>query len=103
MNSEQAQPDDRDDQLVREFAAYDAQWCTTWPNHCKVCGGWGTFTFYESHGFRCGGREQLTDLCERMPSERHCHRCAAADALADDGAGPCSACGWNYDDGRAEA
>ena len=80
--------------------AHNAEWRQRWPNRCSHCRGWGMFTFVEMHGFKHGCGETMADPCEALP-EGVCHRCGAQ-GLGEDGTGPCSACGWNYDDGEAE-
>ena len=72
-------------------------WVQKWPNHCKHCGGWGGFVFYESRGMP-GPGEQMMDPCGAIEWSYICHRCGEA-GLSSDGDGPCSKCGWDYDDG----
>jgi hypothetical protein len=75
-----------------------AAFAARWPAYCKACGGWGATSYEERHGFKGGGSETITDPCEAHADPRICHRCGCV-GLTDDGEGPCSACGWNYDDG----
>lgn len=72
-------------------------WVVRWPNHCTKCHGWGGIAFTEMHGFTHGSGEQLFDHCEC--TETKCPRCGTVGGLSEDSEGPCSACGWNYDDG----
>lgn len=81
-----------------QVAAAASAWIQRWPAHCKSCGGWGASSYEESHGFKGGGTETFTDPCEAPPGLQTCHRCGY-DGLDTEGAGPCIACGWNYDDG----
>jgi hypothetical protein len=69
-----------------------------WPDYCTTCGGWGQLCTTEMHGFTHGPGEQVCEPCEGMEPGQ-CHRCAAKDALSPDGDGPCTECGWNFDDG----
>jgi hypothetical protein len=69
------------------------EWRAKWPNHCKKCHGWGgkmwPATRHEPEDFDfCGAH--LPDIC---------HRCLHS-GLTEDGEGPCSNCGWNFDDGE---
>lgn len=43
----------------------------------------------------------MFDPCEATERIETCHRCGL-DGLAEDGEGPCTHCGWNYDDGEPE-
>jgi hypothetical protein len=73
------------EQLEKAMTEYKAKW----PNHCKVCGGWGMFYFIE-HG------ERLEEPCENLP-DGTCHRCGLPDTVSENK--PCSNCGWYFDDG----
>lgn len=85
------------EQAARECAEQAAAWRVKWPHHCKACDGWGGSSFTQSHG--PGPGEQMFDVCEALPNMMTCHRCGK-DGLSDtDGEGPCSHCGWDYDDG----
>lgn len=79
-----------------QAVAAGASWRDKWPNHCKQCHGWGGFSFYQSHG--PGPSEQMFDTCDAYDNFHRCHRCGEL-GLTADGDGPCSHCGWNYDDG----
>lgn len=76
-------------------------WAARWPHHCPQCQGWGGSSYTEMHGFNYGSGETLFDPCDHLPIEV-CHRCGQAGMTEDDGAGPCSYCGWNYDDGMPQ-
>jgi hypothetical protein len=93
--------DDFDPQVLaeRNCAAMAAAWREKWPGHCKACHGWGGKSFTERHGFKGGGGEQMFDECQAIEDARVCHRCGCL-GLDVAGEGPCSACGWNYDDGE---
>ena len=79
-----------------ELAAISSVWNTKWKHHCTGCGGWGGWTFFQRHAPELP-EERLFDPCEALPANT-CHRCGQ-DGLTGDGEGPCSRCGWNYDDG----
>lgn len=68
-----------------------------WPNACTHCGGWGLHSHVETHGFTHGPYETFTYSCEAL-GPRTCHRCGE-DGLDEESRGPCSMCGWDYDDG----
>lgn len=90
--------------LQEDYAAIKAAaeaWRAKWPAHCTRCRGWGGFGFTEMHGFTHGAGEQMFDLCDALPDVHTCHRCGAA-GLNEEGEGPCTACGWNCDDGVPE-
>lgn len=77
------------------------EWKEKWPNHCKACGGWGQSSVYwDNHGVP-GSGEPCCDTCEAIEDYTICHRCGEH-GLSEDGEGPCSKCGWNYDDGLPE-
>lgn len=96
---------DADEHDMAEAAAHVAElakaWRERWPGHCKACSGWGGSTYTEMHGFNHGNGEQMMDPCDALPDVHTCHRCGAS-GLNDEGEGPCTACGWNYDDGEPE-
>lgn len=74
-------------------------WQKKWPNHCKNCGGWGSFYY---RGSRM--EPPSADPCEAKPyGLDHCHRCGGElEGLEyeDDSIVPkCKVCGWQYDDG----
>jgi len=75
-----------------------SDWRTRWPKHCAACGGWGGTSYQESHGFRGGGSETIFEPCGAIDNLHTCHRCGHP-GLTEDGEGPCTACGWDYDDG----
>ncbi len=78
--------------------AHNAEFSKLWPDHCKKCGGWGLHSYTEMHGFNHGSGEDFADPCECVESGK-CARCGKPGLVEDDGEGPCSFCGWNYDDG----
>lgn len=72
--------------------AFEAHlWRLRWPNHCRECGGTGGTSYLAGYEEPAG-----FDPCAAEPVEK-CHRCGE-NGLDQDGAGPCTACGWNYDD-----
>jgi hypothetical protein len=81
-------------------------WKARWPNHCKVCGGWGVF---RHAGHEPGGTvghesgEITLSLCDALPPGT-CHRCGAPDGMAvgNELSRGCRHCGWDYDDGVPE-
>lgn len=83
------------EKAARECAEQAAAWRLKWPKHCKACDGWGGSTFTQSHG--PGPGEQMFDVCEAGAPEM-CHRCGEA-GLTEDSEGPCTHCGWDFDDG----
>jgi len=74
-------------------------WENQWPNFCMSCYGNGVHVHYESHGFRGGGREMITDPCTCTELGK-CARCGEMGLNSDTGEGPCRFCKWNYDDSR---
>lgn len=88
-------------EMAGHYARLAGEWHAKWPHACAHCKGWGLFYFTESHGFKHGPSEVLSDPCDALPPTT-CHRCGAPDALGEDGEGPCKSCGWNYDDGQPE-
>lgn len=110
-----SEPEDEgifDPELLKEFereleqeAVIDAEtrrrsdaWQEQWPNHCAACGGWGGSSYQQAHPYGSGvAHETLYDICEAIDYDV-CHRCGQV-GLSEDGEGPCSNCGWNYDDG----
>lgn len=74
------------------------EWAAKWPRYCTKCGGWGGHSYYEMHGFRGGGGELILEPCDAHDDCRTCCRCGEP-GLSECGEGPCSLCGWNFDDG----
>lgn len=74
------------------------EWMLQWPQHCRECEGHGGFTFVERHGFNHGPGEVMSDVCETCVVNSICARCGLK-TLNEDGDGPCTNCGWNYNDG----
>ena len=86
--------------IARVLAKQAAKWKAKWPEHCKVCGGKGGSTFYQSHGD--GGRaEPLFEPCQECGNGK-CPRCGEFGLNPDTDDGPCAWCGWNYDDACPE-
>jgi len=73
------------------------RWTRRWPHYCPGCAGWGGSSFQESHGMPYGS-ETVYDPCWYTDNPAICHRCGEL-GLDECGGGPCSVCGWNYDDG----
>ena len=77
---------------VAEAEARRAAWVARWPSYCRECDGWG--------GRYCsGGWEEppSVDPCEVCACRDRCGRCGEEGLI--EGEGPCSECGWSYDDG----
>lgn len=66
-------------------------WKYLYPNYCRKCDGYGEKVFYESHGFRYGPAEQLSDPCDGCLGQDICPRCGAGGMTEDE---PCKACHW---------
>lgn len=67
------------------------EWRERWPGYCGHCSGWGQFSYpatYEDPGG--------ADPCDDCVGSGKCGRCGTT-GLPEEG--PCSKCGWNYDDG----
>lgn len=95
------------DQSYEQLKAEAAKWRARWPAHCQRCSGWGMFTHYESHGFKGGGSEQINEPCTALwpedgDEQPYCHRCGELGLNPDTFEGPCTQCGWNYDDGAPQ-
>jgi hypothetical protein len=72
-------------------------WTSLWPDYCKTCNGQGVFT--EAFDPHSGGSSlELTDPCPDCTGKGICARCGQPGLDKDTGQGPCSCCGWNYDD-----
>ena len=103
---ERSEEDDREDQVYYQAYVDNLNvWLAKWPNFCRSCGGWGVhhYTMYHD-GPRYPG-EHMMDPCDctqsRPEGPQKCPRCAEL-GLWNDCTGPCSFCGWNYDDGYPE-
>lgn len=84
--------------LAEQRDTANAEWRAKWPNHCTRCGGWGGATGYQSVPYGSTTASMpIFDVCEALP-ETQCHRCGRH-GLNDESEGPCSFCGWNFDDG----
>jgi hypothetical protein len=66
-------------------------WLERWPKFCGDCNGAGAF-----HDWGDRYTPPSDEPCECTMAGR-CARCGAQ-GLTEDGDGPCTACGWNYDD-----
>ena len=84
--------------LTRQREA-NAAWLAAWPNHCRHCAGWGHRAASQNHVYGSTmATETFTDPCQAIEDARTCHRCGEP-GLDENGEGPCTGCGWNYDDG----
>jgi len=81
-----------------ELAEARDAWWAAWPRACPGCCGWGGRVTTEMHGFRSGPGEHLFTLCGVL-DDTTCHRCGEP-GLTEAGTGPCTACGWDFDDGQ---
>jgi len=96
-----------EDEFEQNWAQYAAQrteeakqWRAKWPNHCKHCVGWGGSAYSENHGIP-GPGETIFDPCGAIEDPTICHRCGEK-GLTEDSEGPCTKCGWNFDDGEPQ-
>ena len=98
---------ERDDDLAMrdellQIRAAAVAWRARWPMHCRACAGWGGRTYRQSHPYgSTSASEEGIDPCEAPEVATRCHRCGA-DGLTEDGAGPCTACSRDYDDGEPQ-
>ena len=88
----------QDEAEAREIERWEARaavhnelWIKQWPNYCKACNGSGGKRIY-NYPHAPDDFEFCTALDTQM-----CHRCGAA-GLTEDSEGPCTHCGWNFDD-----
>jgi len=73
------------------------EWKQRWPKYCKNCKGYGQF--YQASDFYDPGGIDPCEMCTAHEGDGpHCARCGE-NGLEEDGSGPCTSCGWNYDDG----
>lgn len=77
-----------------------AEWKATWPDHCRRCGAEGTH-YYSGDLYE----PPSTEPCEHCTEKGLCARCGKPGLTNEDegrgedtGSGPCTFCGWNYDD-----
>lgn len=85
-------------QWAAERSAVNSKWKAKWPNHCSACGGWGGATSHQSVPYGATTAAMpIFDICDALP-ETQCHRCGQH-GLTQESDGPCSFCGWNFDDG----
>lgn len=72
-------------------------WHVAWPDACGYCcGRGGTYhhgSFFEPPSF---------DPCPGCTEDGNCARCGGLLTNPDEGEGPCTVCGWNYDDSAPE-
>ena len=83
------------DLLEQEIRQANAAWADRWRKHCTACNGWGGFSAPLADA-RSGGFAWCTAL-----GAGQCHRCGEH-GLSAEGEGPCSVCGWNYDNGMED-
>lgn len=67
-------------------------WVEKWPKYCGDCGGAGRF--HDWGDMYTPPSDEPCDMCTCIGV---CARCGER-GLTEDGEGPCSRCGWNYDD-----
>lgn len=81
-----------------------AEWTERWPKHCKNCAGWGGFSssFDPSPAgvSLSSGTMEDAEPCPECTEKGVCARCGAKGLNPETGEGPCSLCGWDYDDGE---
>jgi len=80
-------------------AQFDA-WVSGWPNHCQNCRGTGELHWYENGAPWGAGNwpMPMAEPCDCVINGK-CARCGKPDTIdPETGQGPCSNCGWNYDD-----
>ena len=76
-----------------------AAWQTAWPSHCRKCEGAGAVHHSGYFDHKAGvGEPPSSEPCEGCTSEGKCARCGQTGLDQDSSEGPCSVCGWNYDD-----
>lgn len=92
MAEEQARANEWAAKMVPLQAAYVAKY----PNYCKTCGGFGVHCWEERHDAGYPG-EPMSEPCDACTGQGICARCGEK-GLDEDGNGPCTHCGWNYDD-----
>lgn len=85
-------------QKTAETEQIRREWVSKWPKYCRTCGGNGLIHDPGYFDYRAGvGLPPSYEPCECTESCR-CARCGEI-ALKDETAeGPCTNCGWNYDD-----
>lgn len=79
-----------------------AEYERLWPNYCHICHGEGQFTSqYDPSppGISLGSGYMVDyEPCEWCTEIGKCPRCGKFGLNPEDGEGPCSHCGWNYND-----
>lgn len=92
------------EQCLKEFAKYKIRydaWIAEWPNYCRECNGAGEHHWIENGAPHGAGfwSMPMSEFCENCVGVGKCSHCGAPDMIdTETGDGPCSACGWNYDD-----
>jgi hypothetical protein len=75
------------------------RWKAAWPDYCSVCEGRGGTHYAGYFDYKAGAGEPPSfDPCEACVCQGRCARCQSALSDQETGEGPCTACGWNYDD-----
>ena len=79
-----------------------AEWTAKWPDYCTKCDGRGEFV-YSFDPSPAGvslspGTLEDVEPCGQCTEQGICARCGEAGLNPETGEGPCSHCGWNYDD-----
>lgn len=87
--------------LVVMYCGHRMLWERQWPNHCKTCEGHGVFTGTTKVDFGPGGLPDA-DPCHDCTEKGICARCGEPGLDRETGEGPCTNCGWNYDDAAPE-
>jgi hypothetical protein len=82
---------------IRRVETEQTAWNARWPGACRTCDGFGVFGSPASWE-EPGG----SDPCDDCTGQGYCARCGKPGLTPDTGAGPCSVCGWNYDDARPQ-
>lgn len=81
-------------------------WLSEWPDYCRHCHGQGAhyYTFDPSPTgvSLSAGTMEDAEPCDQCTEQGICARCGKAGLDPETGEGPCSHCGWNYDDGVPE-
>ena len=85
-------------QIEKTKAAIVA-WKEKWPNYCQECDGAGKHLWFEKRD--CGYSEPMGEPCE-CTEQGICPRCGAQGIDHETAEGPCSECGWNFDDSMPE-
>ena len=81
-------------QRIQEWDQKIRDWEAKWPNYCRKCNGAG-HSFYPA----TWEAPEESDPCD-CTYDGICARCGYKGLKEDTGDGPCTLCGWNYDDAR---